>query len=438
MELKDNSCLCKPLDGTKNLSERDQKVIWHPFTQMLNSRLAIPIVKAKGAYLYAQDGTAYLDAISSWWVNLHGHAHPYIATKIAAQAEDLEHVMFAGFTHLPAIELGEKLTSLAGMDKIFYSDNGSTAIETALKMALQYWYNRGEKRIKFLSLKEGYHGETFGAMSASGKNHFNQPFWDHLFPVESIDPPFMGREEQFLNALQNILNTGQIAAFIFEPLILGPGGMKIYSKQALDSAIKLCKEKDVITIADEVMTGFGRTGPLFACDALEQKPDILCLSKGITGGFLPLGATLCKQEIYNAFLSPSLSKAFLHGHSYTANPLACATALASLELLLNETSQEQRKMIESCHRKFCQKFQSHPALVRCELLGTILILEYKSSGAPGYFSSVKDRLYEYFLDQKLLIRPFGNIVHIIPPYCITPEELEQIYNHLTITIENHR
>jgi adenosylmethionine---8-amino-7-oxononanoate aminotransferase len=426
------------MDGAKGLSERDQKVIWHPFTQMLTSRLAIPIVRAKGAYLYAEDGTAYLDAISSWWVNLHGHAHPYIATKIADQTGILEHVMFAGFTHLPAIELGEKLTSLTGMDKIFYSDNGSTAIETALKMALQYWYNCGEKRTKFLSLKDGYYGETFGAMSASGKNHFNQPFWDHLFAVESLNPPFIGQEERFLNTLQNILSTGRIAAFIFEPLILGPGGMKTYSKHALDLALQLCKEKGVLTIADEVMTGFGRTGPLFACDILKQKPDILCLSKGITGGFLPLGATLCKQEIYDAFLSPSLSKAFLHGHFYAANPLACTAALASLELLLKETCQTQREIIASSHRKFCQKFQSHPALVRSESLGTILILEYKSLDSPGYFSSVKDRLYGYFLDQKLLIRPFGNTVHVIPPYCMTQEELEQIYNHLAITIENHR
>jgi adenosylmethionine---8-amino-7-oxononanoate aminotransferase len=423
------------VDETKTLSERDQKLIWHPFTQMLTSRLAIPIIRAKGAYLYAEDGAAYLDAISSWWVNLHGHAHPYIASKIASQAEILEHVMFAGFTHLPAIELAEKLTSLTGMDRIFFSDNGSTAIETALKMVLQYQYNCGEKKAQFLSLKGGYHGETFGAMSASGKNHFNQPFWDHLFPVQSLDPPFMGREDQFLNALQNILDTTPIAAFIFEPWILGPGGMKIYSQQALNAALQLCKEKKVLTIADEVMTGFGRTGPLFACDVLSNKPDILCLSKGITGGFLPLGATLCKRDVYDAFLSSSLSKAFLHGHSYAANPLACVAALASLELLLEETCHNQRERIANSHRKFCQKFQSHPALVRCESLGTILILEYKSLNS-GYFSAVKDRLYAYFLDQKLLIRPFGNIVHVIPPYCIASEELDQIYHHLAITIEN--
>jgi adenosylmethionine-8-amino-7-oxononanoate aminotransferase len=425
------------MDETRELSKRDERVIWHPFTQMHTSNLAIPIVRAKGAYIYAEDGTSYLDAISSWWVNLHGHAHPYIAAKIAAQAEILEHVMFAGFTHLPAIELGEKLTSLTGMDKIFYSDNGSTAVETALKMVLQFWHNRETKRTKFISFKGAYHGETFGAMSVSGKTYFNQPFWSHLFPVESIDPPWVGQEKQFLNDLQKILSKDQIAGFIFEPLILGVGGMKTYSKDALSLALQLCKEKDVLTIADEVMTGFGRTGPLFACEMLSQKPDIICLSKGITGGFLPLGATLCRQEIYDGFLSPSLSKAFLHGHSYSANPLACVAALASLELLLEETCQKQRESIANFHQKFCQKWNSHPALMRCETLGTILILEYKCSDAPGYLSSVKERLYRYFLDQKLLIRPFGNVVHVVPPYCISQEELEKIYTHLAITIEDH-
>jgi adenosylmethionine-8-amino-7-oxononanoate aminotransferase len=215
---------------------------------------------------------------------------------------------------------------------------------------------------------------------------------------------------------------------------LGPGGMKTYTKEALNTALQLSKEHEVLTIADEVMTGFGRTGPLFACDLLSCKPDMICLSKGITGGFLPLGATLCKQHIYDAFLSPMLSKALLHGHSYTANPLACAAALASLELLLAPECKEQREMIADSHRRFCQKFQNHPALTRCESLGTILILEYKSADA-GYFSPLKDRLYRYFIDQKLLIRPFGNIVHVMPPYCITQNELEHIYVHLTFTLE---
>ncbi len=410
------------------VEKRKNTLIWHPYTQMLTAEPPIPIARAKGAYLYAENGTAYLDAISSWWVNLHGHAHPHIAKKIAAQAASLEHVMFAGFTHAPAVALAEQLTHLTAMDKIFYSDNGSTAIETALKMVLQSWHNRGLKKKHFLSLKGAHHGETFGAMSVSGKTVFNLPFWDHLFPVKTIDP-----HQQFTTDLRNHLQTGTIAGFIFEPLILGPGGMKLYEKDALDHALQLCNEYGVPTIADEVMTGFGRTGPLFACDALEHRPDIICLSKGITGGFLPLGATLCKQKIYETFLSSSPEKAFLHGHSYTANPIACAAALASLDLLLKPECEAQREKIGALHRGFCKKHSSHPALLRCESLGTILILEYK--GGSGYFSPVKELLSRYFLSQKILLRPLGNVIHVMPPYCVTEDELEQIYSHLALSLE---
>lgn len=422
MELKNRPQVC----------ERVQELIWHPYTQMLTAAPPIPIVRAKGAYLYAEDGTAYLDAISSWWVNLHGHAHPHIAKKIAAQASTLEHVMFAGFTHAPAVDLAEKLTHLTRMDKIFYSDNGSTAIETALKMVLQSWHNQGLKKKHFLSFKGAHHGETFGAMSVSGKTIFNLPFWDYLFPVKTLDPPQEGEEDQFLSDLKKEVQTGTIAGFIFEPLILGPGGMQPYSRSALNNALQLCSEHGVPTIADEVMTGFGRIGPLFACDALEHQPDLLCLSKGITGGFLPLGATLCKQKIYESFLSSSPAKAFLHGHSYTANPIGCAAALASLELLLKPECEAQREMIAALHQKFCAQYQSHPALVRCESLGTILILEYK--GNPGYFNPLKERLSSYFLSQKILIRPLGNVVYVMPPYCITEQELDYIYSHLALSL----
>jgi adenosylmethionine-8-amino-7-oxononanoate aminotransferase len=425
------------MERATSLPERDAQVIWHPFTQMQTAKPAIPIVRAKGAYLYAEDQTAYLDAISSWWVNLHGHAHPHISNRIALQAEQLEHVLFAGFTHSGAVELAEKLTALTRMDKLFYSDNGSTAVEAALKMALQFWYNTSPqtKRKKILSFKGGYHGDTFGAMSASGKNSFNEPFWDHLFPSVAIDIPLCGKEEFFLESLRAALETNEIAAFIFEPLILGSGGMKIYSKELLCAALRLCKEKGVLTIADEVMTGFGRTGTLFACEQLAEQPDILCLSKGITGGFLPLGATLCKQEVFDAFLSPSYAKALLHGHSYTANPLACAAALASLELLLAPQCAIQRELIAKAHLNFCKTVRSHPTLVRCESLGTILVLEYRSSDASHYFNPLKDRLYDYFIKNKIILRPLGNTVYVIPPYCITEEELSHIYTHLTSSLK---
>lgn len=421
-----------------SLVERDRSCIWHPFTQMQTASPPIPIVKGEGVYLYSEDGRRYLDGISSWWVNLHGHAHPYITSKIKSQADDLEHVIFADFTHAPAVELASRLLPLlpGGMSKLFYSDNGSTAVEVALKIALQYWYNKDPRtaKKKVVCFKSSYHGDTFGAMSAAGRNEFNRPFWSHLFDVESIDVPLLGKEDTSLAQLQAILKKGDAACFIFEPLVLGSGGMIIYPAEALDRLIAFCREQRVLTIADEVMTGFGRTGTLFACERLHEKPDLICLSKGLTGGFLPLGATACTEEIFNAFKGEHLKQAFLHGHSYTANPLACSSGAASLDLLLNPSCAAQRKMIEHEHQNFCSKFEGHPKLRRCESLGTILALEYKS-GNSSYFESTRDHLYRFFLERGVLLRPLGNVLYVLPPYCITSEELHLIYDLITLTLE---
>lgn len=410
-----------------SLTEKDRACIWHPFTQMPSAD-PIPIVRAKGSYLYGDDGQRYLDAISSWWVNLHGHAHPYIAEKIKSQADVLEHVLFAGFTHAPAVELASRLLPMlpGGMSKIFYSDNGSTAIEAALKMALQYWHNQNIPKTKVVCFRNSYHGDTFGAMSAAGKNPFNRPFWSLLFEVETIDPPLDGQES--LHQLQAVLKKNQTACFIFEPLILGAGGMVIYPAEGLNSLIKCCREHSVLTIADEVMTGFGRTGTLFACDQVSEKPDLICLSKGLTGGFLPLAITACREEIFTAFLTPY--PAFLHGHSYTGNPIACSSALASLDLLLEESCLIQRTAIAESHQRFCQAWQQHPKLKRCESLGTILALEYRSE------TSLRDRLYNFFLNKGILIRPLGNVLYILPPYCIQLNELEYIYDQIIFTLED--
>ncbi len=421
---------------TSSLVEKDRTCIWHPFTQMQTARPPIPIVRAKGAYLYAEDGKSYLDAISSWWVNLHGHAHPYIVEKIKFQAEVLEHVIFADFTHSPAVELASRLLSIlpGAMSKVFYSDNGSTAVEVALKIALQYWHNRGIPKTKVICFKNGYHGDTFGSMSAAGRNEFNRPFWKHLFDVESIDPPLKGKEDKSLNQLQSILNKGEIACFIFEPLVLGSGGMVIYPSDGLSRFIQCCRQYDVLTIADEVMTGFGRTGTLFASEQVSEKPDLICLSKGLTGGYLPLGVTACTNDIYNAFLGDDLHQAFLHGHSFTANPLACSSALASLDLLLEDTCNAQREMIAKCHKEFCQQWQWHPKLKRCESLGIILALEYQAEGS-SYFQPMRDRLYHFFLSKGILLRPLGNVLYILPPYCIQREELKLIYDQIILTLE---
>lgn len=418
-----------------SLIEKDRACIWHPFTQMQTARPPIPIVRAKGLYLYDEDGRSYLDGISSWWVNLHGHAHPYIVEKIKAQAEQMEHVIFADFTHTPAVELASRLLPIlpGAMSKIFYSDNGSTAVEVAIKMALQYWYNQKKPRSKVICFKNSYHGDTFGAMSVAGKNEFNKPFWTHLFDVEAIEVPMNGREDESLSQLQSILKKGDAACFIFEPLVLGSGGMVIYPPDGLSNLIKCCRQHHVLTIADEVMTGFGRTGTLFACEQIAEKPDLICLSKGLSGGFLPLGATACTEDIFKAFLSDHLDQAFLYGHSYTANPIACSSALASLDLLLENTCALQREMIAATHREFCQKWHSHPKLKRCECLGTILALEYHTENT-SYFHSIRDHLYHFFLGKGILLRPLGNVLYVLPPYCIQVEELQLIYNQIILTL----
>lgn len=428
--------MATPLLHTSSLVEKDRACIWHPFTQMHTARPPIPIVRAKGAYLYAEDGNIYLDAISSWWVNLHGHAHPYVVEKIKSQAEVLEHVIFADFTHAPAIALAMKLLSIlpGEMSKVFYSDNGSTAVEVALKIALQYWHNRKTPKTKVICFKNSYHGDTLGAMSAAGRNEFNKPFWKHLFDVESIDPPLKGQENQSLLQLQSILNQDDVACFIFEPLVLGSGGMIMYPPQELDKLIQCCKQHHVLTIADEVMTGFGRTGTLFASEQVNAKPDLICLSKGLTGGFLPLGVTACTDDIYNAFLGDHLHQAFLHGHSYTANPLACSSALASLDLLLEDACHAQRDLIAECHKEFCRQWQLHPKLRRCESLGTILALEYQVENS-SYFQPMRDRLYHFFLSKGILLRPLGNVLYVLPPYCIQADELKFIYDHIILTLE---
>lgn len=303
------------------------------------------------------------------------------------------------------------------MSKIFYSDNGSTAVETALKIALQYWHNQNIPKTKVVCLKDSYHGDTFGAMSAAGKNHYNRPFWKHLFDVEQIEP-------HALETFNSILAKGDVACFIFEPLIQGPGGMKIYPAEHLNALLRCCKEHNVLAIADEVMTGFGRTGPLFACEHLTEPPDLICLSKGITGGYLPLGATACTEQIFNTFHEHT----FLHGHTYFANPLVCTAALASLDLLLQNSCSLARMQIAASHQAFCQKWHGHPKLKRCENLGTILVLEYHSVD--------RDQLYDFFLSKNILLRPLGNVLYVMPPYCIKPHELQSIYDQIAFTLEH--
>ncbi len=410
-----------------SILEKDKNFIWHPYTQMKDALPNIGIERGEGAYLFDENGKRYIDAVSSWWVNLHGHAHPYLRESINKQFEKIEHVIFAGFTHAPAVNLAEKLLIHLpeNQTKIFYSDDGSTAVEVALKMSMQYWHNKGDKKTKLVALEGAYHGDTFGAMSASSRSAFTSPFQSFLFDVEFVD--FPSDDSETLVQLDNFFAKGDVAAFIFEPLLQGTAGMKMYSPEMLEKMLSLCKKYNVISIADEVFTGFYRTGKLFACNFQVEQPDIFCLSKGLTGGVMPLGVTTCTEKIYSAFLSDGTEKlkTFFHGHSYTANPLACAVAVASLEILEKEETQAAIQHISEKHKAFSEKIKHNKTVKEVRNLGTILAIEL--TGEAGYFSKMRNEIYQFFISKGILIRPLGNVIYLVPPYCISDVDLDYIY-----------
>lgn len=394
--------------------------IWHPFTQHGIAGSAIEIDRAEGAYLYTKDGRKIIDAISSWWVNIHGHCHPKIVAAVQAQAAQLEQVIFAGFTHSPAEKLAEKLLKLTKFDHVFFSDSGSTAVEVALKMAVGYWTHTGQPKTKIVALEDGYHGDTFGAMAAGGRSAYNVVYEDMLFDVAHVAP-------DDLAALEAHLKNGDVAAFICEPLILGAGGMKMYGADVLKKMHALCQKYDVLFIADEVMTGFGRTGTMFAWEQAGIQPDIVCLSKGLTGGFLPMGATLCVSKIYDAFYSQDRSKMFFHSSSFTGNALACAAALASLDIWEEEPVLQRIQAILEAHKSQIARFKAHENVSDVRYLGTILAIDIKAQD-EGYLSTLAPRLYEYYMSQDILLRPLGNTVYVLPPYCIEKQDLEAVYD----------
>jgi adenosylmethionine-8-amino-7-oxononanoate aminotransferase len=418
-----------------SLTDRDLKVIWHPYTQMKTALPPIPIVRGEGACLYDEDGKCYIDAVSSWWVNIHGHAHPYIAKKVAEQLNKLEHVIFAGFTHPAAVELAERLLQIlpSNQQKAFYSDNGSTATEVAIKMCLQYGHNQGAPRTKILAFKNAYHGDTFGAMSVSGRSAFTAAFDTMLFEVEFIDLPAASNIEGLKSQISSLKS--DLACFIFEPLVQGASGMLMYEAKYLDELMAHCRNEEVLLIADEVFTGFGRTGRSFACDYLLTQPDIMCFSKGLTGGTMALGLTTCAQFIYDAFLSDDRLKTLFHGHSYTANPVACSAGLASMDLFIEPATAENIKRIESNHQQFAAKIKDHPRIKTTRQTGTILAMEWETGADTSYFNLLRDKLYQYFLDAGIILRPLGNILYILPPYCITNEQLSYIYSKIESALE---
>ncbi|MDZ4758718.1 MAG: adenosylmethionine--8-amino-7-oxononanoate transaminase [Bacteroidota bacterium] len=424
-----------------NLEEKDKAYIWHPFTQMKGAATPIHIERGEGSYLYSADGKKYIDAVSSWWVNIHGHANPYIAESIYKQSKQLEHVIFAGFTHTPAILLAEKLLQIlpAHFSKVFYSDNGSTSVEVAIKMALQYWYNKGVKhKTKIIALENAYHGDTFGAMSVGERNTFNAPFDLLLFEVYHIPIPTENNIDICIQKLHKLASQNNIAAFIVEPLVQGAAGMQMYHPDELDLLIHIAQKHDILCIVDEVMTGFGRTGKNFAIEHIAAQPDIICLSKGITGGFMPLAVTICTEEIYQAFYDDEQSKAFFHGHSYTANPLSCAAALASIELLLSEICQQQISFIYNSHLAFSNRIRRNKSVKDVRVTGTIIAVELNTTDDSSYFNSIRTSIYDFCLSKGVLLRPLGNIIYIMPPYCITHKELEIIYNTIEEVIVHHQ
>jgi len=420
-----------------NLITRDRAHIWHPYTQMKTADAPIAIVAGKGAELYDETGKVYIDAVASWWTNIHGHAHPYMAEKLAEQARTLEHVIFAGFTHPSAIELAERLLPLlpAGQTKAFFTDNGSTAVEVGIKMAIQYFYNQGIARKKVIAFDLAYHGDTFGTMSVGGDLSFYNAFQDFLYQVERIPTPVPGQEEACLIALEEYLQKGDVAAFVFEPLVLGAGGMLMYSPDVLDQLMALCKKYGALCIADEVMTGFGRTGKLFATLHCQETPDIIALSKGLTGGMLPMALTTCTEAIYQAFYADDKMKALYHGHSFTGNPLGCAVALASLDLLLSAETQGNIERVVKRQSDFLSKIKNHPQVQNARQTGTILAIEFKTDTQSGYFNNLRDRLYRFFLQCGLILRPLGNVVYVLPPYCITDSQLDQVYTALEAALD---
>lgn len=419
--------------------------IWRPFTQMKTAPHPPKVIKGEGIWLELADGRRIMDCISSWWVTIHGHAHPALAEALYEQANKLEQVIFAGFTHEPAEQLAQKLlTHLpTSLTRIFFSDNGSTAVEVALKMAYQYWQNQGEtKRTRFIGFAGGYHGDTIGAMSLGQSSTWWQTFQPLLFETDIVPFPatFDGddnvaeKEAETLDKIKFLLSQESHAGIVIEPLVQGAAGMRICRPQFLQALQKLASEFGVLLIYDEVMTGFGRTGELFACLKSATSPDILCLSKGLSGGCLPLAVTLATEAIYQIFYSDDATKAFYHGHSYTGNPLACATALASLKLL--EQPQQTFRVMESWHRRYLQQYlQGHPKVEQIRTCGTIAALEVITPESDSYFNTIAPQLKSQFLEAGFLLRPLGNTLYLMPPYCITSDELESIYQVISSVLD---
>jgi len=411
-----------------NLQERDKKHLWHPLTQHKTHPGTIVIEKAKGALIYGENEHEMIDGIASWYTCMYGHSHPYIVDKITNQLQKLDHVVFTGFTHEPAIKLSESLIEILpdNQEKIFFSDNGSTAVDVALKMAFQYHYNKGDKKKVIIALDDGFHGDTFGAMSVSGLSVYNGSFEDFFLEVKRIPVPTEKNIETVKAQLETIVATEEVAAFIYEPLVQGAAAMQIHLAEHLNQLLTITKRNNVLNIADEVMTGFGKTGTHFASDQISIKPDIICLSKSLTAGVAPMAITSCTQNIYDAFFDDEITKGFFHGHTYSANPLTCTAALAGIELLTSDEMQANIKRISHKHQSFEQRIQKHAKVNTTRQLGVIFALELKIE--TDRYGSLRDKMFNYFMERGVFLRPLGNVIYILPPFIISDAQLDKIYS----------
>jgi len=420
-----------------NLIEKDSQYLWHPYTQHKTAQTPIAITKGEGALLWDENNKEYIDAIASWWVNPFGHSNKFIADAIYKQLTTLEHVLFGGFTHEPAVKVAEKLMEILpeNQKKIFFSDNGSTSVEVAIKVALQYFFNKGEKRTTIIAFEDAFHGDTFAAMAASGISFYTQAFQGMFIDVVRIPVPVKGREQASFDALKKVIQQYNCAGFIFEPLVQGAAGMVMYEPEALDELIKICKKNNVLTIADEVMTGFGKTGKTFAMDYCQQIPDMMCLSKALTGGTIPMAITTFTQEIFDAFYDDDINKALFHGHTFTANPTGCAAALASFELLQTPEMQANLVRVNANHLVFQETIKNHPKVIATRVLGTIFALEIRKENEETYYGTMRTKLYNFFIENGIILRPVGNIVYILPPYIITDAQLQKVYEVVENALE---
>lgn len=416
------------------IRETDNKHIWHPLTQHGLGKEILPIVRAEGAILHDADGKEYIDGISSWYTCMYGHSNPYITEKVKEGLDQLDQIVFSGFTHPPATQMAEKLVSIlpTGLDRVFFSDNGSTSVDVALKMAFQYHFNKGQKRNKVVSLVEGFHGDTFGAMSVSDLSVYNGPFEDFFIDVVRFDI-HSGSKEETLSKFKNLISDTSIASFVYEPLVQGAAGMKLIDLDLLDSMISMAKEAGVICIADEVMTGFGKTGTYFASDQLNNKPDIICLSKSLTAGIAPMAVTVCTTHVYSAFLSTDVAKGFFHGHTYSANPLACNAASAAMDLLVSDEIQNSIRRIEQQHKSFSNKLQNHPKVLNARTIGVILAFEVKTEAER--YGSLRDKLYDFYMKNGVFLRPLGSTIYMLPSFVISDEQLEKLYSVILESLE---